>query len=196
VTSVQLTTGDGHLLEGDVADRPDGGAPLGNVVLCHPHPRLGGDRFNVVIEALFSVLPAAGFRTLRFDFRRGHGDGVAERLDVVAALDVLAALGPEPMVSIGYSFGAAVALGTADGRVRAIVAIAPPLSAMPVRAPEVATLVLCPRHDQFCPPETIEPIVRDWDLAELAVVESADHFLAGRTAAVADEVVEWLRRQL
>lgn len=194
--SLRLHTSDGHELAADVAD-PDG-APLGGVVVCHPHPRYGGDRFNPVIEALFAALPQAGFTTLRFDFRSAHAEGIGERLDVVAALDALDALEgiDGPRFVAGYSFGALVALTTIDPRIAALVAVAPPLAAAAARAPRVPTLVLAPRHDQFCPPDVASAIVGTWPGVELEAVEGADHFLVGRSAAVADRAAEWLTARL
>jgi len=190
VRSVQLITSDEVELDADIADAA--GDQLGRVVVCHPHPLYGGDRHNVVVEALFAALPRAGFTTLRFDFRRGDGDGVAERLDVIAALDRLETEAGGPLLVAGYSFGAAVALGTDDPRIAAIAAIAPPLTMMQVDPPGVTTLVLTPRHDQFTPPDDAGPIVADWAQAEFDVIESADHFLAGHASAVAARVTEWL----
>lgn len=188
--SIQLSTSDGHQLAADIALAVD--APIGGVVVCHPHPAYGGNRFNNVVEALFTALPAAGFATLRFDFRSGGGDGVAERLDVIAALDALAERIDAPLALAGYSFGAAVALATDDDRPIAIAAIAPPLSLMSVGVPSVPTLVLTPRHDQFCQPDAAQAIVGDWDDCDFEAIESADHFLMGHTADVAARAVSYL----
>ena len=160
--------------------------------MCHPHPAYGGNRYNNVVDALFTALPAAGFVTLRFDFRSGGGDGVAERIDVIAAIDALAMRSDVPIAVAGYSFGASVALNTADQRIGAIAAIAPPLSMLPADDPGLATLVLTPRHDQFCPPDAATAVVAGWADCEFDVIESADHFLAGHTAAVAERVAGWL----
>ncbi len=188
--SIQLTTSDGRQLSADLAT--PAGTPRAGVVACHPHPAYGGNRFNGMVDALFSALPAAGFVTLRFDFRVGGGDGVAERLDVIAALDALGERVDAGLALVGYSFGAAVALGTDDGRINAVAAIAPPLSMMSVPAPTVPTLVLTPQHDQFCQPGAARAIIEDWDDVELAAIDSADHFLVGHTADVAERVTAWM----
>lgn len=188
--SIQLSTTDGHRLDAELA--LPAGAPVGGVVVCHPHPAFGGDRFNNVVEALFTALPAVGLAALRFDFRAGGVNGIAERLDVVAALDALAERVDPPLALAGYSFGAAVALATADARITSVVAIAPPLSMMPTPPPSVPTLVLSPRHDQFCPPDDARAIVDSWHDCSFEPIESADHFLVGHTAAVAERVAAWL----
>ncbi len=190
-------------------DSPDGTRLIGDLavpnavcsaaVVCHPHPRYGGNRFDAVVTALYRALPASGIATLRFDFRSQFSDGVGEALDALAAIDELVAAAPDvPLALLGYSFGAWIALGLDDGRIDALVAVAPPLSVMSATpAPRVATLVLTPAHDQFSPPGAIEPIIDDWRTrgsahVEFEVVEMSDHFLSGRTAAVADRAASWL----
>ena len=195
MTSAQLTTSDGQVLSADLAVPPPGVDAVGAVVLCHPHPQHGGNRFDRVVTALFEALPPAGYAAVRFDFRREFADGVGARLDVVAALDHLGAgaeLARVPHYVVGYSFGAVVALGTEDDRIAGIAAVAPPLAVAPVPTPRVPVLVLVPRHDQFSPPSLTAPIVATWPAASLQVIESADHFLAGHTRDVADRVVAWL----
>ena len=190
---VQLATTDGHHLDGDLAEAA--GAPVGAVVICHPHPLRGGDRFNPVVEALFVAFGASGFHALRFDFRAEHGEGFAERLDVVAALDHLADRYPSVALhTAGYSFGAAVSLSVDDDRIVSKVAVAPPLSHMAVDPPRQPTLLLVAEHDQFCPPSAVEPIVATWPDATMEILASADHFFAGRAKAAADIAAAWLSR--
>ncbi|MFP5486676.1 MAG: alpha/beta hydrolase, partial [Acidimicrobiia bacterium] len=146
MTSAQLATSDGHRLAADVA-LPHGRGVDGAVVLCHPHPQYGGNRFDAVVTTLFERLPPAGFAALRFDFRRDFGGGIGERLDVVAALDHLDTVADVDGLRrfvVGYSFGAAVALGTDDRRISAIGAVAPPLALTPTSEPHVPVLVLTP----------------------------------------------------
>jgi uncharacterized protein len=194
--TVEFESLDGHHLVGDLAV-PDP-AVVGAVV-CHPHPQYGGNRFDNVVTTLHHQLPASGIATLRFDFRAAFGDGVGERLDAQAAIDVLSgAVAGVPIALVGYSFGAWVALGLDDARIAAVVAVAPPLAvASPVPPPTVPTLVITPAHDQFSPPSATEPIIADWRShgaapVDLQVVEMADHFLAGRTAAVARSATTWI----
>ena len=192
VRTLMLSTSDGHSLEADLA-AADGDA-LGAVVLCHPHPLFGGNRFNPVVEGLYRALPKAGFTALRFDFRAEHDNGVSERLDIVAGLDALDALDAPnavPLFVAGYSFGALVALSTDDARIAGIVAVAPPLS-NDHPAPSAPGLVITPRHDQYCPPETAALVTSAWNDVELDVIEGADHFLNGYSTAVAERATGWL----
>ena len=193
--SATLLTSDGLRLPAEIAV-PDGAR--GGAVLLHPHPRFGGNRLNAVVAALFRSLPADGVAALRFDFRPGAGGEGGnlgpERLDALAGLDVLAAHVPDvPMAVVGYSFGAAVALGVEHPAVTARVAIAPPLAVMDVEpSGALPTLVLVPAYDQFSPPSAVQPIVADWPATTFEVVDGADHFLVGQAGTVADRVAAWL----
>lgn len=198
--TVEFPALDGVGLVGDLA-LPE--VVVAGAVVCHPHPQYGGSRYDRVVGALFHELPLTGHATLRFDFRSEFDDGVGERLDALGALDALAAvIGEVPLVVVGYSFGAWVALGLDDDRIAATVAIAPPLAVMaPVGPPQVPTLVLTPAHDQFSPPASSEPVIAEWrsrgaSSVDHGTIEMADHFLAGRTEVVARSVAGWLRDHL
>lgn len=184
---ITLRTSDGHSLAADVIDTED---QRGVAVVCHPHPLYGGNRFNPIVEAVFTALPTVGLTTVRFDFRADHDHGVAERLDVLAAIDSIA-LDGAPVVLAGYSFGAFVALATRDARITALVAIAPPLTE-PAPAPGVRSLVLSPEHDQFCPYTRARELTSTWADTTVEAVVGADHFLAGRAADVAARAAAWL----
>jgi alpha/beta superfamily hydrolase len=191
VRAVRLRTSDDVEIVGDLAVPAE---PRSAAILCHPDPRYGGNRFNNVVAALFDALPAAGIAALRFDFRAPFSGGPGERLDATAALDDIAAAAPDvPLVAVGYSFGALVALGIDDDRITALGLVAPPLAMAPEpRAPRVPTLVLTPAHDQFSPPAATEPVIAGWPACEHRVVEMADHSLVGHTKAVAELVTAWL----
>lgn len=191
--TTSFQSGDGTELVGDVRVPA---APVGAAIVCHPHPQFGGNRFNTVVQALFDRLPAAGFATLRFDFRSDYDDGRGELIDAVAALDELERLVPGvALAATGYSFGAAMVSALDDDRITAKVLVAPPLAVMPVaRGLDVATLVLTPAHDQFSPPDATEAIVSQWPNTTHETIASTDHFLNGRTAVVAERVVEYLSR--
>jgi alpha/beta superfamily hydrolase len=187
--TLTITTADGHSLEADLA-QPDDDISVGGVVVCHPHPLFGGNRFNPVVDAVFRRVADAGMTTIRFDFRGDHDNGDNERLDVVAALDALEDV-PGPRVVVGYSFGALVAMATDDDRISAVAAIAPALT-NDQRPPTKPVLIVTPRHDQFCPPETAALLASAWRDVTLDVIESTDHFLHGHTAIAAERVIAWL----
>lgn len=199
IETVMIDAMDGVRLHADLV-RVD--APLGAVVLAHPHPLFGGNRFNPVVDTLFRTLPAARLAAVRFDFRGTgdsggeHDDGDGERLDVVAAIELLESVHPDvPVWLVGYSFGSIVALNVIDQRVHGWVAIAPPLqpdSRVLADRDHRPKLLLIPARDQFNPPERALPIVADWAETELRVIASADHFLGTSVDAIAEDVIRQL----
>jgi alpha/beta superfamily hydrolase len=198
--TVLLSTLDGFTLVGDIDLVPGARAAA---VLAHPHPQFGGDRQNAVIDLLFRALPRVGVAVLRFDFRGvgrsegTHGDGIDERLDVVAAIDVMAQLLPDlPLLLIGYSFGALVTLDVTDARVAGWLAVAPPLGAAPTvrlaAADHRRKLVLGAEHDQFTSPDALLAATASWASTRVEVLAMADHFLAGALGAVQEHAVAFV----
>ncbi len=165
------------------------GAPL-TAVLVHPHPDMGGDRFNHLIDALYRGLPAAGVSAARFDLTSSDPDRAAA--DTVEAI---AAVGPARVVLVGYSFGGDIALGAGDDRVAGWAAVAPPLRFGRFHAaggdPRPKLLVV-PERDQFTPPGEARQRSAGWTSTDLVVIDGADHFLNGAAAAVVQAVLTWL----
>ena len=134
------------------------------VVLAHPHPTFGGNMHATVTDALFDALPRHGIATVRFNFRGvgasggEHDHGLGERLDVVAAIDLVAMFVDGPIVLSGYSFGADVSLCVIDPRIAGWYAVAPPLRTvdesdfLASTDPRPKHLAVA-EHDQYNPPD-------------------------------------------
>jgi alpha/beta superfamily hydrolase len=192
---VRLQTADGVGLEAEWAPAAE---PRATAVLCHPHPQYGGSMRSIVISALFAALPERGISCLRFNFRGVEGSegestaGAAEPLDVRAALDAASdrSDSAEPMVLIGWSFGADMALTVDDARVAGWAAIAPPLRFRAATDYEVVgadprpKLLILAAHDEFRAPAEIEDETRRWKSTRTEVVAGASHFFIGRTDRV------------
>jgi alpha/beta superfamily hydrolase len=174
------------------------------VVLAHPHPTFGGNMHATVTDALFDALPQHGIATVRFNFRGvgasggEHDHGLAERLDVVAAIDLLTMFVDGPMVLSGYSFGADVSLCVIDPRITGWYAVAPPLRTVGERDflaasdPRPKHLAIAD-HDQYNPPDAARAATIAWRNTELTCIAGADHFLNGRLAVVTDGCVDFVR---
>lgn len=202
IETVPLITADGVRLTADVIDGP---TVANAVVVAHPHPLYGGDRFNHVVDAVWRAVGAQRQCALRFDFRgagdsRGeHGGGGPERADVVAAIDeVRRRHGAVPVWLVGYSFGALVAAEIDDGGVAGWVLIAPPLTALPEgHQPACARdarpcVVVVPQHDEFCPPARAADHCDHWTATRLVTVPTATHSLVAQGTAVAQVVLEMM----
>lgn len=104
------------------------------VVLCHPHPKMGGTMSAPLLLALRDELVARGLAVLRFNFRGigesegGPATGVLETEDAAGAIDLVRERAPHlPLAIAGWSFGGAVAVRVAalDEALVACAAIAP-----------------------------------------------------------------------
>jgi hypothetical protein len=159
---------------------------------------------SIVTGALFDALPDQGVSCLRFNFRGvegsegAHSGGTDEPLDVVAALDVLAAeVHPSvPIALAGWSFGGDMALSVDDSRLAGWVAIAPPLRFTgptgAVARDSRPKLLLLAQHDEFRPPSEIEAEAQTWTNTNVEVIAGASHFFVGRTDRVVAATGEFL----
>jgi hypothetical protein len=196
-----LETADAIALEAEIdvpADR------WGGVVLAHPHPTYGGNMHASVTDALFETLPRHGLATVRFNFRGvgssggEHDHGLGERLDIVAAIELLSMFVDGPLVLSGYSFGADVSLCVFDPRITGWYAVAPPLRTVSAADFAAATdprpkHLAVAEHDQFNPPDAARATTAEWRATEVTCIPGADHFLNGRLSHVADGCVDFAR---
>ena len=201
--SITLHTADGLTLEGELAV-PD--EPWAAAVLLHPHPQFGGNMRSIVPGALFTALPEAGIAVLRFNFRGVEGsegaydEGVGERQDAVAAVDVLGPITEGlPLVLAGWSFGGDTSLAVGDDRVAGWCAIAAPLRVVKLEDMVAAhdprpKLLIVPEHDQYRPPDEARDVTAAWPATDLEVIPGADHFFVGRVDRVPPLVLEFLKR--
>ena len=66
ITEFLTIGGDGPALAADIT-RPDLGAPIAGVVVCHPPPAYGGTRESHIVRALVGAFVARGMAALTFD---------------------------------------------------------------------------------------------------------------------------------
>lgn len=184
------------------------GEPRRVAVVCHPHPLFGGTMHNKVVFQLAKTLHQSGAPVLRFNFRGAglsegrHDKGRGETGDVEAALDFLAAEFPaKPILLAGFSFGAYVGLRVActDARVKEIVG-----AGLPVNNSDLSYLVECKKpklllqstHDQFGSREHIETLYEKLPPPKtLALIESPDHFFAGKLPEMGEAFEKWLQER-
>ena len=183
------------------------------IVICHPHPRYGGDMHNNVVLGMTKRLTRDGFAVLRFNFR-GVGDsegtfdwGGGETDDADAALETLSLhdeVDGSRIGIAGYSFGAAVAIQSATDSTmaHAVAAIACPapqfraFSGMELLQPKLFVLG---DHDHNFPVDQFRFLCRRFaDPRQSEVVSGADHFFRGSEALLGEMTSEffttWLKR--
>jgi alpha/beta superfamily hydrolase len=134
-------------------------------------------------------MPQAGVSAARFDLT--SADPLQARADTLTALDLV---GTDSAALIGYSFGAAVALGVADPRVVGWFGVAPPLRKgdfSVVAADPRPKKILVPECDQFSSPTQVSKLVAAWVNTTVTILVGADHFMVGHSRVVVDAVSTW-----
>lgn len=212
---VTFTTEDGIRLEGEMR-MPDGD-PAGLAVICHAHPRHGGSKDHPILWAVRNELAGArGVAVLGFNFRGimgsggTYGGGRDEVRDARAAIGYLMdTTGTLPLVSIGWSFGASVAIREAldDARVGGLVLIGTPLrpgdlelpplpDASDARRCDRPVLFVAGEHDEYCPAEDLIAYAQPFPRSEVRIVGGTDHYLWRReretASLIGDAVSRWL----
>lgn len=186
-------------------------------LLCHPHPLGGGNLHNKVVYHAMKAMNAPewglNWPVLRFNFRgtglsEGEHHGAAESADVLSALDWLRAAYSMPIVVVGFSFGAAMALAATCAQfepcpsdVRALAALGLPLRAggrhysYPfLAACQLPKLFLSGDRDQFADAGELAELVRKTaEPHRLVLIPGADHFFTGQLAPMQSALCEWLK---
>jgi alpha/beta superfamily hydrolase len=191
-------------------------AVRGSAVLCHPHPKYGGSKDHPLLWAIAAELSRRGLAVVSFNFRGvmgsegAHEGGVGELQDARAAVtSALDHTGP-PMLLVGWSFGANVALreAVADPRVDALALVAVPLAwDRRERLPELPTndvltayerpvLLAAGDRDPFCPEGELRLLARKLSDARLFVAPGADHYFAKREREAAQEIAAFAEDRL
>jgi uncharacterized protein len=179
-------------------------SPKGGFVVCHPHPLYGGDMDNPVGIRAAEVAQAAGYATLRFNFRGVggsagvHDKGRGEQEDVRAAMAALASHLPagSRVGVMGYSFGAAMAArATRPGLPEAPLGlIAPPLGMYDfdfLQTNPGRLLLVAGTADSYCPIEALHRLAATTS-AEERIIERADHFFFGKLHPLGEAIGAWL----
>jgi alpha/beta superfamily hydrolase len=160
------------------------GGALG-AVISHPHPLMGGDMGNSVVETLVETLFARGISTLRFNFR-GVGsstgtfdDGRGEQDDVLAAFSFMEEQGVREILPAGYSFGAWVNAGILNQRnLLPAIFVSPPIALYGFDVGALRSnvgLIVCGDQDPYCPTGSIKNIAAEL-ACRLDIIPNTDHF--------------------
>jgi uncharacterized protein len=196
-------------------------APIA-ALICHPHPLGGGTLHNKVVYHAMKALndPEFGFAfpVLRFNFRGvglsdGVHDGQAEAEDALAAFQWLVNEYSRPVVLVGFSFGAAMAVRACCSQsLPARLAPNPAaliLLGLPTNADgrnydysclaqfKIPKLFLSGDRDQFAPVVQLAQVAGSAaEPRQLVLVPGADHFFTGQLAPMQLSLATWLKEQL
>lgn len=206
---VTLRSTDGLNLQG-VLDQPND--VRGVLVLCHPHPQMGGTMNAPLLLALRDRLVDDGWAVVRFNFR-GIGTSEGESSlgeDEVGDADGALAWAKDrfpdgPFAIAGWSFGAAVAVRTAAGHpeVVACVGIAPAVKAkegITAGLPDPGSidlkakiLFVCGANDKNVSPRDCRAWIESLGSGEYIEVSGANHFFWGKYDDLGEILSGWLK---
>jgi alpha/beta superfamily hydrolase len=179
-------------------------SPVGNVVVCHPHPEHGGTMHNKVAHTLARAFVSIGFSALRFNFRGTeqsdgeYDDGEGELSDALAAIGWMRARNSEvPLWVAGFSFGAAIAVKAAiETRVDGLISVAPAITQFAPgldSQPQIPWLVVQGDQDELVEiDETVEWIDGLEPGPELLIFQGGEHFFHGRLVELRNAVKEFV----
>ncbi|AKG91213.1 putative hydrolase of the alpha/beta superfamily [Geoglobus ahangari] len=162
------------------------------VLLCPPHPLMGGNRFDVRLERISSALHKSGFSTLRFDYRQPFRNGIGEVEDARYMLLYLRER-HDFVAVVGYSFGAVVASNIADES-DALVLISPlkRLHEIELKDSKVPKLIIYASYDDIVSVEESRDIAGALSDPKKVVELETDHFYTGKMDVLANEVSDFL----
>ncbi|MEP9410796.1 MAG: dienelactone hydrolase family protein [Candidatus Brocadia sp.] len=188
------------------------------ILLCAPHPNLGGDMDNNIITSIARVSADMGFASLRFNYRgvgnsECHVKDIAQRFqywdislnggdytdavaDTHAAINYLVSqIGVTQGIFIaGYSFGAitGMSVGVESKNVKAFASISTPFGQYPLdflQECKKGKLFIYSRNDFAA---TVEDTIRGFKGLPppkvLELIEDSDHFYRGQEDRVSQKV--------
>ncbi|HEX4504476.1 MAG TPA: alpha/beta hydrolase, partial [Alphaproteobacteria bacterium] len=187
-------------------------APIALVL--HPHPQHGGTMNNRVVYTLFQSFVAAGFSTLRINFRgvgRSQGKydrGEGEMNDAASAVDWLQTYNPQASAIwiAGFSFGAWIGMQLLMRRPEfdGFVVVSPPANLYDFTflapCPSSGLIIQGDKDDLVSEPavaKLAEKISKQRGLAiDYRVVPGANHFFADQQDIIAEHITGYLKKSL
>lgn len=173
------------------------------VIICHPHPLMGGSMYNNVVESVQEAFDAEEYTTLRFNFRGvGASTGIydagrGEQEDIIAGCKYLQSLGISNISFAGYSFGSWVGskiIERENHPFSEVTFISPPVNYFDFNFTKLNNkidMIICGNCDQFCDVKILEKQMKFLNF-QLKIINDADHFYMGREK----ELVNILRVKL
>jgi alpha/beta superfamily hydrolase len=173
------------------------------VVICHPHPLMGGSMHNNVVEAIRDAFALQNYATLRFNFRGAgkstgnYDEGRGEQTDILSAHEFLKKNGIEKIFLVGYSFGAWVGSKVLEQFNQLFVAsilISPPLNYFDFKWNDLKNkidLLVCGDRDQFCDAEVLRKQAKIIN-SPMETIYETDHFYSGKEKELIDILLKYI----
>lgn len=173
------------------------------VVICHPHPLMGGSMHNNVVETIQDEFVSGGYSTLRFNFRGvgqssgSYDEGRGEQQDIISACEFMQAQGVEIITMAGYSFGAWICCRLIKDNpsiAASVILISPPQKYFEFDwkgLENAVELIICGDQDMFCDADVLRRTAADIK-APLTILAGTDHFFFGQEAQLAEHLRQYI----
>jgi len=173
------------------------------VVICHPHPLMGGSMHNNVVEAIRDAFALQNYTTLRFNFRGAgnstgnYDEGRGEQADILSAYEFLKKNGTKKIFLAGYSFGAWVGSKVLEQFNQLFIAsilISPPLNYFDFNWNNLKNkidLLVSGDRDQFCDAEILRKQAKKINCPMETICET-DHFYSGKEKELIDILLKYI----
>lgn len=161
------------------------------VLMCPPHPLMGGSRFDVRLDRISSELVKNNISTLRFDYRTPYRGGIGEIDDAKLCINYLKDRHNFIGV-VGYSFGSVVASNIAEFCDAAIY-ISPmkKIDSIEFTDVKIPKLFIIATKDQFVTPDEGLKLFEESSEPKKLVKLETDHFYFGKFDALVKTVKDF-----
>lgn len=182
------------------------GAGDAGVVICHPHPLMGGSMYNNVVETVQDVFSSCSYSTLRFNFRGvgestgRYDEGRGEKQDILSAREFIRSQGVKNITLAGYSFGAWICcrlLKDKLSQISSTILISPPQKYFDFdwRGLEDAVeIMICGDRDPFCDVDDLREKA-EYIHSKLTILQATDHFYTGQEAQLAEHLRKYIHEK-
>jgi alpha/beta superfamily hydrolase len=173
------------------------------VVICHPHPLMGGSMHNNVVEAIRDAFALQNYTTLRFNFRGvgnstgNYDEGKGEQSDILSAQEFMKKNGIEKIILAGYSFGAWVGSKVLEQSNQLFIAnilVSPPINLFDFNWENIKNkidLVVSGDQDQYCDAEVLKKKA-DEIIFPMEIISGTDHFYSGKEKELINILLKYI----
>ena len=173
------------------------------VIICHPHPLMGGSMHNNVVEAMRDAFALQNYTTLRFNFRGAgnstgnYDEGRGEQADILSAHEFLKKNGSDKIFLAAYSFGAWVGSKVLEQFNQLFVAsvlVSPPHNLFDFNWENLKNkidLIVSGDRDQFCDTEVLKKKSKIIN-CPMEVIYQTDHFYSGKEKELIDILLKYI----
>lgn len=159
------------------------------VLMCPPHPLMGGSRSDIRLKRIASELEKIQISSVRMDYRTHFSGGLGEIEDMRRVLEFVAGEWNKVAV-LGYSFGAVVASHAEAPQI--LISPLPEIDDIKLRVDgEGEKYVVFGTRDEFVRAEELEEILRNGKNMKKVVKLETDHLYTGALDELTETVVSF-----